>query len=314
MKQRVAVFAASGRIGQAQVRQLLRHGYPTVAVTRHPVIFDRPEFAGLRIEPADYDDRTSLDRVLASVDSVFFQLPSFGSLAQTDQHARNMCEAALAARVSKFVFNATMWAPDAAPCGVSLYDHVREIEDMLMASGLPAVSFRPVLFMDNLLTLFCKPSIVEEGVYRYCHRPGLEANWISMDDVARFMIQALERPNLLGGRFTIGGPERLRIEEVLAILAEVVGRPITLEYLPARQFGEYIYDRLGPALGPDRQGFADFFDTFYTFNNYAPQRPFEVDVESLLQVMPMELTSLREWARAQDWTESGRDAIGSVVG
>jgi uncharacterized protein YbjT (DUF2867 family) len=32
---KIAVFGASGRIGQAQVRQLLRHGHQPVAVTRN---------------------------------------------------------------------------------------------------------------------------------------------------------------------------------------------------------------------------------------------------------------------------------------
>jgi uncharacterized protein YbjT (DUF2867 family) len=204
------VFAASGRIGQAQVRQLLRQGYPTVAVTRNQHIFDRDDFKGVAVVPADYNDRASLDRVLAQVDAAFFQLPSFGPPSETWQQALNMRDAALVAGVKRFVLNSTMWAPDAPPCGVPLYDHVSKVEDMFLASGLPVVVFRPVLFMDNLLTLFAKPPIVEEGVYRYCHRPGLEANWICMDDVARFMIEALRRDDLVGRRFTIGGPERLQ--------------------------------------------------------------------------------------------------------
>jgi hypothetical protein len=108
-----------------------------------------------------------------------------------------------------------------------------------------------------------------------------------MDDVARFMIEGLERGDLIGRRFTIGGPERLCIEDVLKILSDVIGQHITLEYLPGRQFGEYIYDRLGSALGPDKMAFANFFDSFYTFNNYSPQRPFEVNVDALLKIIPI---------------------------
>jgi hypothetical protein len=94
----------------------------------------------------------------------------------------------------------------------------------------------------------------------------------------------------------------------------VIGRPIRHEYLPGREFGEYIYDRLGSALGPDKKAFAEFFDNFYTFNNYAPERPFEVDMKRVLDVIPLQLTSMREWALAQDWSTSGQDTIGSAIG
>jgi uncharacterized protein YbjT (DUF2867 family) len=175
MKGRIAVFGASGRMGQAQVRQLLTRGYRTVAVTRNPSLFDREEYRDVRVEPADYNEPASLDRVLKEVDAAFFQLPSFGSPAETWQQAQNMRDAALKAKVARFVLNSTMWVPDSGPCGQPLYEHVRAVEDLFVESELPIVVFRPVLFMDNLLTLFAKPAIVDEGVYRYCHRPGLEA-------------------------------------------------------------------------------------------------------------------------------------------
>jgi hypothetical protein len=208
-----------------------------------------------------------------------------------------------------------MWAPDTASCGEPFYDHVRFIEDMFGASGLPVTIFRPVLFMDNLQTLFAKPSIIEEGVYRYCQRPGLLADWIAMDDVALFMTDALTRDDLIGRRFTIGGPERLAVEDVLSILTEAVGRPIRHEYLPARQFAEYLYGRYGEALGP-KEGFLNYLDSFYTFNNFSPQRPFEVDIGELRKTFDLELTTMREWALKQDWAadSTGTDVVGSSSG
>src|SRR3546814_3817103 len=102
-----------------------------------------------------------------------------------------------------------MWAPD-EPCGEPGYDGVLALEDHFVSHGTPTVIFRPVLFMDNLQTLFAKPALVSEGVYRYCHRPSLMATWISLADVAKFMVAAIDRPDLIGERFLIGGPERDR--------------------------------------------------------------------------------------------------------
>src|SRR3546814_12771910 len=91
--------------------------------------------------------------------------------------------------------------------------------------------------MDNLQTLFAKPALVSEGVYRYCHRPGLMATGISLADVAKFMVAAIDRPDLIGERFLIGGAERMAIEEVLLILSPVIGQLIRREFVITRVIG-----------------------------------------------------------------------------
>src|SRR3546814_12238164 len=91
--------------------------------------------------------------------------------------------------------------------------------------------------MDNLQTLFAKPALVSEGVYRYCHRHGLMATWISLADVAKFMVAAIDRPDLIGERFLIGGPARLAIEEVLAMLSPLNGKMSRNEVVEDRKNG-----------------------------------------------------------------------------
>jgi uncharacterized protein YbjT (DUF2867 family) len=308
----VAVFGSSGPIGQAQVRLLRKRGYNTIAITRNPEILKAPEFDGAVLRDADYFDVDSLDRALRGVSAVFFQPP--GLLAPTSwlEPAGNVCTAALRHGVRRLVLNSSQWAPESSePCGQPAYDTSRKMEDVFCESGLSVTVFRPVLYMENLLTLFFKPPIVEESTYRYCHRPGLEASWICMDDVAQFMLSALERPDLAGRRFTIGGPEKLKIEDVVSILSDVMGRVIRFEYMRPRQFGKYLYARLvqdlgraraSSILGSDSNGLAEFLDSFYAFNNYSPHRPFEVEMSRVLSVLPVPLTSLREWAGKQDWS------------
>ena len=145
-----------------------------------------------------------------------------------------------------------------------------------------------------------------------------------MDDVGRYMVEGLKRDDLVGRRIVIGGPECLAIEAVLEILSEAVGRPIALDYIPPRQFGEYLHGRLtermgedkaGAMLADDRKAFADFFENFYMFNNFAPERPFEVDVDAVARLIPLPLTRLSEWVRYQDWTVSQSfEGTGSSVG
>jgi uncharacterized protein YbjT (DUF2867 family) len=316
----VAVFGASSRQGQAQVTEALEGGHRVRAVTRNPKIFNETASSALEVLPADYLDPASLDAVCTGTDVVFFQPPQFGGPETIRTQVDNVAAAARRADVELAVYNSTMWAPD-EPCGEPGYDNVLALEDLFISHGSPVVVFRPVLFMDNLQTLFAKPALVGEGVYRYCHRPGLTATWISLEDVAKFMVAAIDRPDLVGERLVIGGPERLAIEEVLAILSPLIGKPIRHEFVAPREFGANLAEGLGMPEGPERDGFVDYFDSFYTFNNHSPRTPFEAhDMAAVLERLPIAMKPLREWAAEQDWSaeslahQGDKTLVGSVSG
>jgi uncharacterized protein YbjT (DUF2867 family) len=312
---RVAVFGASGRIGQAQIRQLLKHDHRPVAVTRHAAILDRPDFAGAQLAHGDFADRGSIRSILEQVDAAFVQLPSFAFPADKVAYASNLVDVGAEVKLGQLVFNTTMWSPDDGPCGEPHYDHGRLVEDIFLNSIVPVTIVRPVLFMDNLVSNLVKPSIVEDGIYRYVQRPGLLANIISLDDVGRYMIALLDRPDLIGRRITLGGPERLSVEEVVEIISEAVGKPLGFEYLPGKEFGEYFFRKNYPHFGTDPAPMMAFFDSFYTFNNYSPVKPFEVDIDALDALIPLKATTMREWAMQQDWSaRPAKDEVGSPAG
>lgn len=310
----VAVMCASSRMGQAQVREMLAQGHIPRAISRTRDIFMRDEFRGAEVVSADFADVDALQAAFAGVDAICSTLPSFAG-AESSQYARNLVEAAKRAGVRRIVHNSAMWAPE-SPCGEPLYDMVLEFENIFAQSGLDVTIFRPVLFMDNLLTRFAKPDLVGHGLYRYCQRPGLLANWIAMDDLAKFMVAALERDDLIGRRIVIGGPERLAVEEVVRIMSDVLGRPITYEYEAPYDFGVRMHGLLGFGDKFPREAYAQMMGSFYVFNNESPQRPFEVDMGAVLGEIPIRMTTLREWASRQDWSLESEDgmAVGSLSG
>jgi uncharacterized protein YbjT (DUF2867 family) len=309
----VAVTCASGRMGQAQVRQLLAAGHNPYAISRSWKVID-DEFGDVKSIGADFNDVKSVTSAFEGIDAVFSTLPSFAG-PSAFQYARNLIDAAGRAGVRRIIHNSAMWAPD-APCGEPLYDMVLELENVIAGSGLDVTIFRPVLFMDNLLTRFQKPDLIGKGLYRYCQKPGLMASWISMDDLAQFMIAALGREDLIGRRITIGGPETLAIEEVVSTLSEVLGRPITYQYETPYDLGARMHGVLGFGDGFPLEAYAGMMESFYTFNNESPQKPFVADMAPLLKEIPVQLSTLREWASRQDWSLEARGpvAVGSVAG
>ena len=313
--QLVVVFNASSRQGLAQVRQLLKAGHRPRAVTRQAGIFATPAFAGVEVIAADFTDPASLDRAVAGADVIFFQPPLLDIPDRLRSHARNVGEAAKRAGIKRFIHNSTMWSPDPAdyPCGQMTYDTMRELEAILEGLGLPLVIFRPTLFMDNWQTSYAKPVLIKEHLYRYPHQPTMRFSPISLDDVAKFMVAALDRDDLIGGRFRIAGPEILGPEDIRSALSEAMGVNIRYEYMPPADFAAFTWDRFVHKIGAPRDLYIAAFNDFYTFNNDSLLKPFEVDMKPLLQKIPVQLETFRSWAKRQDWQTLGEE-IGSVSG
>jgi uncharacterized protein YbjT (DUF2867 family) len=305
----VAVFSASGRPGLAQVRQLRRAGYRVRAITRQtPPI---PAFEGLEVVAADLNDPPSLVRACAGADVVFFTSPSFAEEARAVEHAARVGEAAVAASVSRLVYNTTTWHPE-APVGVPTMDVAYEKTSALRASGAPLTVVRPSLFMDNLLTRWVKPYVVERGEFSYPHRLHLDVSWICLDDVARLMIGTLASDEFVGDTIDVGGPEALRPIEVARLLSQVLGKPVVYRQITPREFGERMYEVFGDVSGLDRKTYVSTLERHYLFKNET--NPFHVDMAPVLERIPVELTPMRRWLRLQDWSPGRHEVVGSVSG
>jgi uncharacterized protein YbjT (DUF2867 family) len=305
----VAVFSASGRPGLAQVRQLRRADYGVRVITRQTR--PNPAFAGLDVVAADLNDPPSLVRACTGADVVFFTSPSFAEGARTVEHAAHVGDAAVAAGVERLVYNTTSWHPD-APIGVPSMDVAYEKTRALRDSGAPLTVVRPSLFMDNLLTRWVKPYLVETREFSYPHRPDLDVSWICLDDVARLMIGTLASDEFVGETLDVGGPETLRPTEVAQLLGEVLGKRIVYRQITPREFGERMYDVFAEVSGLDRETYVSALERHYEFKNET--NPFRVDMAPVLECIPVELTRMRDWLRLQDWSLDVREVVGSVSG
>ncbi len=309
----VCVFGASGRQGMAQVRQLSLAGHRVRALSRSPDPFYGVHYANVEIVPADINDDRSLAHAFDGADAVFYTHP-FRGPAPGAMRARNdraftldrLGRIAKAQGIKRFVWNTSMWIPD-RPGDPGAYAVNTEAINVLWRTGVPATVFGSVLFMDNLLTNWAFTQIVREHKFVYGQKRDLLANWISLDDVAKFMIASLDRPDMEGAWMNIGGPERLTPVAIARILSGVTGHEIVYEEATPRQFGELLTRAFGAAMGEEERAItAGFIDAFYTYNNQAPTRPFQVNTEAMLDRMPIALETFETWARRQEWVETNR--------
>ncbi|MEM9880203.1 MAG: NmrA family NAD(P)-binding protein [Pseudomonadota bacterium] len=307
----VAVFGASGRQGYAQINALLAEGYWPRGLTRSVDAYPFPIPAGLALMAADYRDEHSLEAALTNADAVFLTPPSFTDVSQGFDNAVRVASVAARMGVKRLVLNTSMFVPD-EPMGQPIYDGRLALENAIEATGVPLTVFRPVLFMDNLLTDWVRPKLNSENAFIYPHGPHMEANWISLDDVGKFMAAALADESLVGERLVIGGPETLRPADVAETLGRVLGRPIDYRHSTPEEFAELLNGIFADVLDIPKDVQMAGLAEFYRFNNAANSKPMVVDMAPILERIPIKLTRLEDWAKQQDWAP--REVSGPVGG
>ncbi len=304
MARTVAVIGASGRQGGAQVRQLVKAGFNVKALSRSPDPFygeDKPDT--VEVVPADLYDEASLKAAFDGADAVFHTHP-LRARADRATIAASVGRAAKEAGVERVVWNTSSWIPD-QPGDPHTYAGNTAGLNALWRSGVGATVFGSVLFMDNLLTNWARPFIVDEGRFVYAHRATTEANWISLDDVAKIMIHSLDRPDMEGAWINIGGPERLRPPQLAATLSDVLGREIVYDAVTPHEFARLLANAFGDEMNKEEQeATVEQIGAFYEYNINAPTKPFEVDTEEMLKRIPVELETFADWAKRQDWRNS----------
>lgn len=296
---RVLVTGAAGDQGRAQVDLALARGH-TVRAAVHRRGADLPP-AAERVA-MDFGDAAGVARAMTGVEVVFANFPSssFNEGGPLIEAARNVAAAAAGCGVRLVVLNTSQPVRD-APLGFHGHDVRLAMREALRAGPVPVVTVQPVVFMGNLLQWAFRP-IVEEGVFRYPHRRGLEVAWLSQDDLARLMLEAAARPALAGRVLDVGGPERLRGDDVARILAEATGRPVRFEPQPIPEFCEAVRPRLAGLDAARRDFYLAELARIYEWYNESPLAPFAIDMTDVLRELPVPLTPLSQWAARQDWT------------
>ena len=264
----------------------------------------------VEVVAADLNDPASLAAACAGADVVFYTAPAFTERGRRVEHITNVGRAALDAGADRLVYNTTSWFPD-EPIGVPSMDQGYEMSQAVKGTGVPLTIVRPSLFMDNLLTKWVKPYILEEGEFSYPHDEKLDVSWICLDDVATWMIETMARPDGEGATLDVGGPETLRPTDVAALLSEQLGREIVYRRITPREFGERMYELFKDVSGLDRETYVSNLEQHYLFKNKA--NPFLVPMDDMIARFGVRPTPMKEWMAAQDWSTSD-ELIGSVSG
>ena len=173
---------------------------------------------------------------------------------------------------------------------IEAQDDRREMRDILRATGVPVISIQPVVFLDNLFTPWARPALIERNTIVYCHQETLEVAWICHEDIANFMIAAMERPELAGRNLPIAGPETVCLPQLTEKLSRAWGRSLTYESQSVDDFCDNLGEAMKGQSSLDMDLVVEQMRRAYTY--YRGSNDFNPDMSEVMELLPVKLTPI----------------------
>jgi len=277
------VIGATGKQGGAVAQLLVSKGHRVRALTRNTssAAAQALTAGGVEVVQGDLDDRASIDRALADMDSMFLVATPFSPGGPEAETRQGIAAADAAKQAGAYLVYASVANAD-QKTGIPHFDSKFVIEQHIRTIGLDAPIIAPVYFMENA---FFGLAQLRQGVYGSPLSPGRPLWQIAVSDIGAAAVAALEdRKRYAGKRFDIGTDE-LTGEQEIEILSKVIGRPFNYVKVPM--------EMIRGAMGEDAVRMYEWFETpGYTIDRVANRRDFP-EVPWL---------SFEAWARTQNWT------------
>lgn len=224
---RVLVAGGTGRLGALLVEQLTTQGVSVRVLTRDPRRAEPLRRFSVEVVPGDVRAPATLPGAMAGVDVVVsavqgFAGPGRGTPKTVDEKGNVYLAAAAQEAGAAVVMMSIVGA--AADSPMELFRRKYAAEQVLRASGVPWTVVRATSFVE----LWAE--IIGHGIVLGCGENPI--NFVSVDDVAELVVQAVLDPKLRGRVLEIGGPRDLSFNELARTLREVRGDSSRVRHVP----------------------------------------------------------------------------------
>ncbi len=231
----ILIVGASGRLGSVVVRHLLAQGKSIRVMTRNPLGLAHLKQQGVEIVSGNLRDRASLASACQGVEQVLAAAHALDGKGDNnprtvdDMGNRHLIDAAKAAGVKHFIFVSVQGASPDSP--LEFFRIKYRTEEYLQASGLNFTILRPSAYMGLWAQLIGQP-IREQSKTTIFGSGNNPINFVSVEDVARFVSIALDDARARNTVIEVGGPENLTMNQVAEIFEPTSGPQAKKRHIP----------------------------------------------------------------------------------
>ncbi|MFK0113331.1 SDR family oxidoreductase [Streptomyces sp. NPDC091217] len=247
----ILITGAGGKTGRHVIRALRERGVPVRALARGERIHELAE-DGVETLAGDMLDASVLARAFEGVTGVVH----IGPTAHQHEVAMGVAvaDAASAAGVERFMLFSVHH-----PQLEHLVNHQNKAraEDYVVTARLPYTILQPMHYLQNIDPV----DVVREGAVRLPYSMTTPLAFVDLVDVAEVCAKVLTEDGHRYATYPLCGSDYLGGEEIAAIIAEVVGRPIAAESVPLPVVLEFLGH--GQTMGPYQRAFFSRLFSYY---------------------------------------------------
>lgn len=228
----IVIMGASGRVGGAALEALAGSGESVRAVCRRPPA--APPAAGhVQWHAADAADGAALAEAFAGARAAFVLNPVAPDADDVHAQADRVSEAVAHALRSAGVAHAVVLSSQGAhlPEGTGIVAALHRFEVRLRAAGVPATVLRPAYFQDSWVP-FAQDAVTTGRLAALLDPPGRQIDAVAAADVGRHAAGYL-RGRGPAGIVDLVGPRRYGDADAAAIVADIAGRAVVADPVPA---------------------------------------------------------------------------------
>ncbi len=230
----IVVTTPTGLIGSKLVEDLLAAGERVRVIARDPGKLAPAVRSRVEAVQGSSDDPTVLGRALAGAESLFHVVPPFFGAPNVNEYYLGFTRPVIAAMkqsgVQRVVTVSALGRHVDTRAGVVSSALLKDIE--LEKAGLDVRALWCPGFMENQLRSL--GSMREQGAFFGPSRPDVRAPYVATKDIAAVAARLLRDRTWSGpGGVAVLGPEDLSLDDMAAIMTDVLGRPIRYQQVPA---------------------------------------------------------------------------------
>jgi len=285
----ILIAGASSKPGRRLIPLLVQRGYRVRALTRTPQKLDFAKSLGVEVIEGDMRQPDTFLRACEGAEAVVSSVTAIGEnlLREVDGAGnRSLMEAAQKSGVKRFVLVSAYGAAQNHPVGFFRTKH--EAEQHLRSMAMNYTILRPTCFMEVWCARIGAQVLNGEPVTILGDGKN-PINFISVEDVAKYIVLALEDPRLTDQTITIGGPQNLTFTEVVSIYERLAGKQVDRQYIPAWKL--YVLSNL---YSP----FNKTMSHIMALRHFVATSNWRVDMSEMMMVYPLRLASVEDVAQA----------------
>jgi uncharacterized protein YbjT (DUF2867 family) len=231
----ILIAGGTSRLATSVVPRLLEHGLRLRILTRNLERAQQRWGDDVEIVQGDVRDPATLAGAAQGVETVISAIHGFVGEGNVSPRSvdwegnMNLIRAAEGAGVSHFILVSISGASADHP--MELFRMKYQAETALQRSSLAWTIIRPTAYMELWASMIGEP-LLKTGKTRVFGRGNNPINFVSIQDVARFVELAVTTETMRGEIVEVGGPENLTMNEVAEAFERESGTAGRISHIP----------------------------------------------------------------------------------